>query len=115
MSEKKTCGHNCHLLRSGVECSPCKFKETQNDTTMDNYIIIKELQNKNQNLSATVQKLDSDYNSLLQNYAKVLKENTELKRVKESVLNTLKEQKFSSNRQVSTTIQYVIDKVECQI
>lgn len=31
MSEKKTCGHNCHLLRSGVECSPCKFKETQNN------------------------------------------------------------------------------------
>lgn len=30
---KKTCGHNCHLLRTGVECSPCKFK-TQNDTTM---------------------------------------------------------------------------------
>lgn len=28
---QKTCGHNCHLLRSGVECSPCIFKP-QKDT-----------------------------------------------------------------------------------
>lgn len=112
MSE--TCGHNCHLLRTGLQCSPCRFKETQNTKKMNTeYTVIKELQIKSQNLSATVEKLESDYNSLLQNYAKVLKENTELKQVKERVLTTLKEQKFSSNRQFSTTIQYVIDKVEC--
>ncbi len=34
---ENTCGHNCHLLRSGVECSPCKFK-TQNDNTMKNIL-----------------------------------------------------------------------------
>ncbi len=31
---KTTCGHNCHLLRTGCECSPCKFKN-QTDTTMN--------------------------------------------------------------------------------
>ncbi len=31
---KTTCGHNCHLLRTGLECSPCKFKP-QTDTTMN--------------------------------------------------------------------------------
>lgn len=33
MSE--TCGHNCHLLRTGCECSPCKYKP-QNTISMDN-------------------------------------------------------------------------------
>jgi len=78
------------------------------------YTVIKELQNRNQNLSATVAKLDSDYNSLLENYAKVLKENQQLKQVKDKVITTLKEQKFRSNKLFSQTIQYVIDKVECQ-
>lgn len=32
---QKTCGHNCHLLRSGVECSPCKFKNHKTDNKMN--------------------------------------------------------------------------------
>lgn len=31
---KTTCGHNCHLLRTGCECSPCKYKP-QTDKTMN--------------------------------------------------------------------------------
>lgn len=35
---ENTCGHNCHLLRSGVQCSPCQFKETQSNTKMKNIL-----------------------------------------------------------------------------
>lgn len=43
---KTTCGHNCHLLRTGCECSPCKYKP-QTDIIMNtDKIIIEELKER---------------------------------------------------------------------
>ncbi|MER0442278.1 hypothetical protein [Emticicia sp. W12TSBA100-4] len=68
---KTTCGHNCHLLRTGCECSPCKYKP-QTDTTM-NYEIqrlkeiiedkneeIEELKWKNERLSIQLNQISDE-------------------------------------------------------
>ena len=100
----ETFGHNCHLLRNGLEFSRCKFQKPLKNTKMTDYTIVKELQNKFENLN-------DKYLELNQNYVKVLKENQKLKEVKNECIGLLAESRYNSKRIDADNIQAIINKI----